>query len=43
MSANAPQLKANLEARGLRVLTPEVVELAKGGGFIRCQTLSFND
>lgn len=43
MSANAPELKANLEARGLRVLTPKVVELAKGGGFIRCQTLSFND
>jgi N-dimethylarginine dimethylaminohydrolase len=43
MSARAPELKQNLEARGLSVLTPEVVELAKGGGFIRCQTLSFND
>lgn len=43
MSANAPVFKADLESRGLRVFTPEVVELAKGGGFIRCQTLSFND
>jgi len=43
MSANAPRLKADLESRGLTTLTPRVVELAKGGGFIRCQTLSFND
>ena len=43
MSANAPVFKTDLESRGLRVFTPEVVELAKGGGFIRCQTLSFND
>lgn len=43
MSANAPELTANLKAQGLQVLTPKVVELAKGGGFIRCQTLSFND
>lgn len=43
MSAHAPNLKADLESRGLATLTPEVVELAKGGGFIRCQTLSFND
>lgn len=43
MSAHAPKLKADLESRGLSTLTPEVVELAKGGGFIRCQTLSFND
>ena len=43
MSDRAPQLQRDLEACGLRVLTPSVVELAKGGGFIRCQTLSFND
>ncbi len=43
MSATAPQLRADLEARDLRTMTPEVIELAKGGGFIRCQTLSFND
>lgn len=40
MSAHAPKLKAALEAHGLKVLTPEVRELAKGGGYIRCTTLS---
>lgn len=43
MSNAAPELKANLEERGLSVLTPSVVELAKGGGFIRCQTLTVHD
>lgn len=43
MSAHAPQLKAYLEARGLRVFTPEITELAKGGGYIRCTTLSLNE
>lgn len=42
MSAHAPELKANLEARGLKVATPEIAELAKGGGYIRCTTLSLN-
>ena len=42
MSAHAPKLKAELEARGLRVLTPEVSELAKGGGYIRCITLTLD-
>jgi N-dimethylarginine dimethylaminohydrolase len=42
MSAHAPQLKAELEGRGLTVLTPEVAELAKGGGYIRCTTLSID-
>lgn len=40
MSAHAPLLKAELESRGLTVLTPEVSELAKGGGYIRCTTLT---
>jgi N-dimethylarginine dimethylaminohydrolase len=40
MSAHAPELKAALEARGLEVITPEVAELAKGGGYIRCTTLT---
>ncbi len=40
MSAHAPLLKQALESHGLKVLTPEVVELAKGGGYIRCTTLS---
>ena len=42
MSAHAPKLKAELEARGLTVLTPEVSELAKGGGYIRCTTLTLD-
>lgn len=43
MSARARQLKSELEARGLRVFTPEISELAKGGGYIRCTTLSLNE
>jgi N-dimethylarginine dimethylaminohydrolase len=42
MSAHAPELKAALESRGLIVLTPEVSELAKGGGYIRCTTLTLD-
>ncbi len=42
MSARAPHFKAELEARGLRVFTPAITELAKGGGYIRCTTLSLN-
>lgn len=40
MSAHAPLLRAELEQRGMTVLTPEVRELAKGGGYIRCTTLT---
>ncbi len=43
MSAQAPGLKAELERRGLRVVTPEITQLSKGGGYIRCTTLSLND
>jgi N-dimethylarginine dimethylaminohydrolase len=42
MSAHAPILKAELESHGLKVLTPEVAELAKGGGYIRCTTLTID-
>jgi len=42
MSAHAPQLKAALEAYGLEIYTPEVSELAKGGGYIRCTTLTID-
>jgi len=42
MSAHAPLLKSALESHGLVVLTPEVAELAKGGGYIRCTTLSID-
>jgi len=40
MSARAPKLRAALEARGLRTITPEVSEIAKGGGYIRCISLA---
>ena len=40
MSAHAPKLTADIQAAGLSVLTPEVVELGKGGGYIRCTTLT---
>ncbi len=42
MSAHAPKLTAELVKHGLKVLTPEVQELAKGGGYIRCTTLSID-
>lgn len=40
MSNKAPMLKSELEKRGLNVLTPGVSELSKGGGFIRCVSLT---
>ncbi len=43
MSAHAPQLRAELENRGLRVYTPHITELLKGGGYIRCVSLSINE
>lgn len=43
MSAKAPKLKVELEKRGFRVVTPEIAELAKGGGYIRCTTLTLNN
>jgi N-dimethylarginine dimethylaminohydrolase len=42
MSAHAPQLQKAIEARGLKTITPEVTELAKGGGYIRCTTLTLD-
>jgi N-dimethylarginine dimethylaminohydrolase len=43
MSAHAPKLQAELEKRGLRTITPEIKELAKGGGYIRCTTLTLDN
>lgn len=40
MSDRAPEFRAKLEARGLKVYSPHVTELLKGGGFIRCTTLT---
>lgn len=42
MSAHAPKLTDELRSRGLDVITPEICELAKGGGYIRCMTLTLN-
>lgn len=44
MSASAPKLRAELEQRGLRVIPIPAGELAnKGGGFIRCTSLTLNN
>lgn len=43
MSDRAPQLRAALEARGLTILTPQISELLKGGGYIRCTTLTLSN
>lgn len=43
MSNHAPLLKKALESRGLTVYTPDVTELLKGGGFIRCTSLSLHN
>jgi N-dimethylarginine dimethylaminohydrolase len=42
MSSFAPKFKAKLEAHGLKVITPLVTELGKGGGYIRCTTLTLD-
>ena len=42
MSPNAPLLKSNLEARGFKTITPQISELSKGGGYIRCCSLSLD-
>lgn len=40
MSDRAPELKTALEGSGITVVTPHVTELLKGGGFIRCTSLT---
>jgi N-dimethylarginine dimethylaminohydrolase len=40
MGAHAPEFTSAVRARGLEVITPEISELAKGGGYIRCTTLT---
>ncbi len=42
MGDQAPNLKAALEAHGLTVITPRIYELSKGGGYIRCTTLTLD-
>ncbi len=43
MSGTAPLLKAAIEAKGLKTITPEIIELVKGGGYIRCTTLTLDN
>lgn len=43
MSAHAPNLKAAIEAQGLKTITPEISELAKGGGYIRCTSVAIDN
>lgn len=43
MSSHAPRLQAAIEDAGLKTITPEIVELAKGGGYIRCTTLTLDN
>lgn len=42
MGDGAPRLKAVLEDYGFKVLTPHIRELSKGGGYIRCTTLTLD-
>jgi len=42
MGDGAPVLKAALESHGLTVYTPHIQELSKGGGYIRCTTLTID-
>lgn len=43
MSNKAPELQSELEARGFTTITPDITELAKGGGYIRCTTLTLDN
>ncbi len=43
MSSRAPRLQSAIEAKGLKTLTPDVSELGKGGGYIRCTTLTLTN
>jgi N-dimethylarginine dimethylaminohydrolase len=43
MNANAPQLKAAIEAHGLTVTALENPELLKNGGSVRCTTLTLDN
>ena len=43
MSAEAPIFQSKLREHGLKLITPQITELAKGGGYIRCTTLTLNN
>lgn len=42
MGDQAPDLANELKKRGLTVITPRIHELSKGGGYIRCTSLSLD-
>lgn len=43
MNAGAPDFQAAIEARGLRTVALDLPELKKGGGSIRCSTLTLDN
>ncbi|HUD11877.1 MAG TPA: amidinotransferase [Candidatus Saccharimonadia bacterium] len=43
MGKNGPKLQAAIEFHGLKTITVDVQELGKGGGFIRCTTLTLDN
>ena len=43
MCADNPGLRAAVEAEGLNTIAPEISELTKGGGYIRCTTLTLSN
>ena len=43
MSAYAPKLQRALEDKGLKVIPVRVQEISKGGGFIRCTSLTLSN
>lgn len=42
MSNHAPQLQTDIEKHGLKTITPDVQELPRGGGYIRCVSLTLD-
>jgi len=42
MSAHAPQFRTALETQGFKTITSTGTELSKGGGYIRCITLTLD-
>ena len=43
MSDSAPNFKLAVEAHGFKTITPHITELCKGGGFIRCSSLTLDN
>lgn len=43
MSNAAPNLQKAIESYGLKTITPNLTELPKGGGYIRCMTLALDN